>query len=94
MPLTILPDVVKITLADANARGVTIPKEAGTVSLYFVATAGTVAFTGTDGAAATANSAPVPADSWHQLQWGGRGGDLFVAGQAAAVVWVLVEPRR
>jgi len=93
-PLNQHPDELKVTLADTNVRAVTIPAGTGFVSMYCVSTAGTLAFTGTDAAAQTTNAAPIPADSWHQFKWSrGSGGTIYIAGDAASVVHLLIEDR-
>lgn len=91
-PLITFPDTVKITFADTNAVLVNVSENAVKVSVYFVSTAGTVAFTGTDGGAVNANAAPIPADGWHEFNWSGSS-ELFVAGSADSVCHVIQEGR-
>jgi hypothetical protein len=82
---------VKITLADTNARAVTIPNGTRTVTVLFVAVAGTVAYTGTDGNAQTANAIPVAADTLTEIKWPAGGGTIYIAGASACTAHVHVE---
>lgn len=85
------PRLVKVTFADTDCVLVNIPDGTKKVSVYFVATAGTVAFTGTDGDPQAATAAPIPAAGWHEFSWRYGGASLYVAGSAAAVCHVCVE---
>ena len=97
--LNTFPAIKRWTLAGGvdDATKVTLPSPAEKISFRFNTNDGKIAFGGDDAAVVESDHATIPADTWMELTFKGRGGGqaqdhiMLASGTASTVVELMME---